>query len=181
MSFDTGFLPSDDEPRSVDEVLTDLDAALARDPDSPAFDEGDAADLVLAAEEPPPLGKSWAFDFEAGRFVGAPGAPLATHGLATLRTWIEKCLRTPQGAFPVHPPDYGVEGLLDIIGEPLADGVGVGLETKIHEALTFHPRIADVGEFTYTLDVDGEALMVSFTVWTGAGTAVRFDNFILGV
>jgi Protein of unknown function (DUF2634) len=181
---DTSFLPPDDDPiPDPDEVL---DAIEATDDDSRSFlDEDDQADVITVDAPPPPLGLSWAFDFSTNTFLmGGIGGPLETRGLATLRGWIEKCLMTARGAHPIHPPDYGVEGLTDIIGDAATPEVAGGLEEVIRDALLFHPRITEVVDFAAfvgehddldtSITPDDETLFVSFTVVTDDEETIDF-------
>jgi hypothetical protein len=181
---DQSFLPLTDD--AIPDPDDSLDAVEDDDDDqSPFVDESDVSDIVVADDAPPPLGLSWAFDFQAGTFLLNGGhGPLETRGLATLRGWVEKCLMTARGAHPIHPPDYGVEGLLEVIGEAASDGVAGDLEDRIRDALLFHPRISDVTDFdAYMGDpeeddehdsADDETLFVSFTVVTDDEDILEF-------
>lgn len=150
------FLPTDDEPPSAEDALAALERSLDDDPD--------LDDFIVAEDAPQPVGKSWAFDFVTGRFVKGGGrGPLATHHYTTLRTWIEKCLRTDRGAHPIHPPDYGMERPFDMIGQHVDDVLGGDLEGRVTEALLFHPRITDVRDFAADYDPNDEHAFLSFT------------------
>jgi hypothetical protein len=145
---------------------TDVDDDIAAAEELPPFDDESLEDLVVEEPELSPVGKSWAFDFPSGQFFYASAqGPTTTWGAITLRYWIEKCLRTPRGALPIHDPGYGVEGLNQIIGhrsgEALAD-----LEPSITSALLFHPRISEVIDFVADFDPAEEYVEVSFTVIT---------------
>lgn len=139
-------------------------------PDSPeeAFataEEGvDADDLVVSVEPPPePLGRSWAFDFTTKRFVMAGHAPVETRREQTLRYWIEKCLRTPQGGVLIEPADYGFDKPTDVFGDQF-DSADIGTyEDRVREALLFHPAITGIENFSFAQDAeDGEAARVRF-------------------
>lgn len=144
----------------------DEDAALARfEDDTTLF--ADLGTLEVTDEEVPPfIGKSWAFDFLAGRFVAPTGAngPVATHGVATLTTWIEKAIRNDRGSQAIHPPDYGMPDPYRLIGHNLVDLDVSGYENDLIDTLTFHPRIADVTDFTFDVDPDALACSITFTV-----------------
>lgn len=138
---------------------TDPDLALDEPPDAVAGD--------FAVAPPRPFGKSWAFDFAgAARFVPVLGrGPLQTNGTDTVRFWIEKCLRTPRGSHPVHGPEYGVDGLEGLIGSPGGDpDVALRVSEAVADALTFHPKVAEVRDFDLLFDPDEEVLELSFTV-----------------
>jgi Protein of unknown function (DUF2634) len=151
-------LPEDDEPLAEDELLDDLDQSIEDFPDQD--------DLVVTTPEAPPLGRSWAFDYGARKFISGPQGhgPVATYGLETLRQWIEKCMRTDRGAHPIHSDEYGVEGLASGMGEPVATFPTGDYEQRLHDALLFHPRIADVRSFDWDLEDDDEGVFVSFEV-----------------
>ena len=163
-------LPLEGDAGTPDE---ELDAVVGL----PGFDEEPPEDLVVTTEEPPPLGKSWAFDFGVGKFkrVGA-GGPAPTYGLTTLRYWIEKCLMTEAGAHPIHDQGYGVRGLNDLIGTQ-GGLVMMELESRITEAVTWHPRISGIENFSATHDPMQEYVDVAFTVVVDepAGTEERMD------
>lgn len=138
----------------------------------------DADDLVVSIEPPPePIGRSWAFDFSAKRFVLAGHAPLETRRTQTLRYWIEKCLRTPQGGVPIEPADYGFDSPTDIFGDQF-DSADIGtLEDRVREALLFHPSITGIEEFTAAQSIeDEEVLEVAFTVVLDDDTQLDFDT-----
>jgi hypothetical protein len=150
-------VPEDDEPLDPEQEALETERELELFPE--------AEDLVVA-EERPPLGRSWAFDFAAGRFLvsgSTARGPLATWGDATLRGWIAKALRTARGAHPIHPDDYGMEAPYGPVGRPVTLGAG-GYEQDVRDALTYHPLIQDVIDFRAEADPDEEFLAVSFTV-----------------
>lgn len=168
-------LPIDDVPLEPEEELELLDDELESFPD--------ADDIVVTEEEPPPIGRSWAFDFQHNRFergVRAQG-PLETHGQTTLRYWVEKCLRTARGAHPIHPEDYGMNDPTGNFGLPLAEAKGANLEGDIRDALTFHPNIVDVTDFYSASNPDEDYLAVSFTVVLDDETALQFTEVPIGV
>lgn len=155
------FLPEPQFPDDLDpqSTLDLLDDRLV-DPSVPP------PDLVVTDAPPPPYGRSWAFDFVAQRFVVSPSGGIAeTRGLATLRVWIEKCMRTDRGAHPIHSDDYGMVRPFDMIGMQLTDISKDDLEDRVRTALTVHPSILDIDDFDMTYATDGDdALFVSFTV-----------------
>jgi hypothetical protein len=158
---DEGFelVPPDSDPPDAQAEL-DLEDALA---------SGDDVSFAITEDAPPPLGRSYAWDFIEHRVVpGQAGGPLMTYGLDTLATWIEKCLRTRRGENPAVDPDFGVEimpsDLLD--GGPFDGGAIAEYEDSVKRALLVHPRIADVefgaGSVSYT---DGDdAVFVNMRV-----------------
>ena len=137
--------------------------------------------LIVTDEEPPPIGRSWAFDFASEQFIpAAGGSPLKTYGAATLRFWVEKCLRTPRGSRPIHDAEYGMRDLWSIIGSAPDIGSEADIEERVREAVTFHPRISDVAGFFMEWSEEDEAIYLTFTVVTDDDEALSFDAMPLG-
>lgn len=112
--------------------------------------------------DPAPLGRSWAFDMGAERFVMHGARPQETRGLATLLGWIDKYLHTQKGALPIHPPWFGMTDPYSLFGRPVAE-VSVGDLQRDLDDMTHHPNIAavtDVDLLTSPLD-EGVTLMLS--------------------
>jgi hypothetical protein len=142
-------------------------------PEDPAFslvplEEGADPEAVLDAAEasvlddpfaatetddpPVPFGRSWAFDYDNGRFFRSAGAPAETRGVSTLVEWINATMRTAAGAHPIFPPEIGIERPEDFLGaadptEALSD-----FEDRLRTALLAHDRIQDVREFEADID-----------------------------
>lgn len=154
------FLPEPQFPDDLDPASTlDLLDARLTDPSLPP------PDLIVTDTPPPPLGRSWRFDFVSQRFVSTTSGVAETRGLATLRVWIEKCMRTDRGAHPIYSDDYGMVRPFDMIGMQLSDISKDDLEQRITDALTMHPSIVSIEDFDMTYNTDGDdALFVSFTV-----------------
>src|SRR4051794_26346143 len=164
------FVPSSPEPVDPDDALASLEADFEERVDPP--------EILVVEEEPPPIGRSWAFDFVSGRFRSGPGgrSPLATNGTATLVVWAEKCLRTVAGSHPIHPPGYGVRDRTSLLGRAISGAPVAELEQRIREALTFHPRIADIEDFVFDYDSADEWVNVTFSLVLDDDTVVPFDN-----
>lgn len=152
------FTPPLLDPVDPDSALADLEQDFQQ--------SAAPAEIVVVRAEPPPIGRSWSFDFPRQRFRVASGAhaPLTTNGVATLVQWAEKCLHTTRGAHPIHPPGYGLRDRNALIGQTIAGAPVAELETRVREALTFHPRITDIQDFSYDLDESDEWIAVSFTM-----------------
>jgi len=110
------------------------------------------------------VGKSWAFDFLRSRFIPRRSGPLRTNGLTSLRYWIEKCLRSERGAAAVWPDEYGTVGTSDFYGQVWRTEYSVLLEERVAEALSFHPRISRIENFTVKYDRGSTIVQVSFHV-----------------
>lgn len=138
----------------------------------------DAVDFVLTIESPKPIGRSWAFDWQERKFVAGARArgPAATRGMETLENWIAKCLSTARGAHKIHPPGYGVlRGATDAISRSVGF-IPADLAERVSNALTFHPRIADVRDFAYNYDPDQDWVAVAFTVVLDDESAVTVNS-----
>lgn len=171
-----------EQPEQETPVAELFEEAELPDEAGSAFNEAeegiDADDLIVSVEpQPEPIGRSWAFDFTAKRFVMAGHAPVETRRTQTLRYWIEKCLRTPQGALAIEPADYGFDSPTDIFGDQF-DSSDVGtLEDRVREALLFHPAITGIEEFrAVQSEEDLEALLVSFRAVLDDDTQLDVDT-----
>lgn len=153
------FLPADDFPDDLDPsaTLDVLDERLVNPGAQPP-------DLTIDDSPPPPLGRSWAFDFTTNTLVSASSGIAQTTGLGTLRTWCEKALRTDLGAYPIHSDDYGMLRPFDIIGMQLSDISEDDLQDRVTDALTVHPLIDSITDFDMTYDPMDDFLSVTFTV-----------------
>lgn len=170
----TTFVPSTDLPVEAADDFDALQAALGVPSD---------LDLIVAADESQPVGRTWAMDWIARQFIGTETAdgPVMLRGDLALEAWVEKCLRTARGAHPVHPPGYGLAALsLGLIGGPVGV-VPPDLESKIEDALQFHPNIDGIADFNYDYDPDDPSLQVSFTILLANGDQQPVSNVKLNV
>lgn len=174
----SSFLPAEDVQASVEDQLAVIEEDLAAISAQP-----DEFDLLVQGpdDDPPPIGKGWAFDHALRRFRrGSSGSsPLPTFGDQTLKEWIDKTMRTARGAHPIHPDDYGMEQPFRLIGGPLHGAAISDYEDDLRRALTFHPRISDVRNFSVQSDPDVTALYMTFDVVLDDDTALSFDPFQL--
>lgn len=152
------FQPSSVPPVSPDDALADLEATFGQSVDPPQ--------IVVVQDAPPPIGRSWAFNWDTLSFdVGQNGdSPQVISGLLTLVQWAEKCLRTERGSHPIHPPEYGLVGLHALWGSSIQAVALHELEENIADALTFHPRITAVSDFDSDFDPGDEWIAISFTL-----------------
>jgi hypothetical protein len=150
------------------------DPALPADQLSLLDQLADPASPVTQAQEPPPLGRTYVFDFVNQTLVPTiAGGPLMAYGLDALKQWIGKTLITDRAAAPVHMAnDYGLDGANEFIdGTPFDAARAAELEALISDALTQHPRISAITDFEVDYD-DGlesgntpdDAMFVSFVV-----------------
>lgn len=143
------------------------------------YDEEDLeGDVEVTETEPAPVGRTWSFDFNAGRFVMQGRSPQTLRGDAALKAWIEKALHSVKGASVVHHPDYGME-------MPLSDYLSADpeetfeLEADIQTALTFHPAITGVEDIEIAVvdSEDGDATVeISFRALTGEGDGIPVET-----
>lgn len=167
-------LPADTEA-PPDDVLGAVEDALAGDPSA-------LADVTVQETPPPPLGRGWQIstvvDAEGQAFVRSSGGQgaLETHGLATLQTWIAKALVTEAGAFAIYPPGYGMQGALLGIGEPPTSPHLADRLDRITDALTFHPRITGVTNYSTSFDDDNEAFAERLTVVLDDETRLEIER-----
>lgn len=117
-------------------------------------------------------GRNWAFDFEAGQLERYGGGVVETTGLATLRTWIEKSLRTRRAAHVIYSDDYGITLDDEIFGNQYEGVDMMTLSEQIEETLLHHDRITAVEDIEITRpDPDDDYLLVAFTVVTDTDRA----------
>jgi phage baseplate assembly protein W len=147
------FIPKGDEAPEAQDAFEALETSPANE------------NLIVVEREPPPFGRSWAFDFSIPGFATEAGqGPLETRGIDTLRQWVIKCLLTARGAHPIHPRGYGMEKPFDVIGQPLSAFLNAELEERVANALTFHPRITGIEDFATFTEEEDDALLVEFRV-----------------
>lgn len=174
-SLDAGvLLPAQEEPLPADDAFTRFEENIDA--------QSDTADLVVVEEDPPPLGRSWAYDFDSRQFVAAPGAhgPLAIRGLSTLEQWVTKALQTARGAHPIYSDAYGIDLPADFFSGPVVAFPDDLFLDRVRTALLRHPRIVDVDSFAFTHLPTEEYVAVSFTVHTGQGENFNFQNVRVG-
>lgn len=138
-----------------------------------------AADDALARPERLVYGRSWAFDFEQGQFVRWGAAPAETTGQATLRTWIEKAMRTQRFAHVIFSDDYGMDDV-EIVGNQFSSAALARLGDTITDTLTFHDRVQSVTNIrARRSSADDDALEIAFDVQT-VDAELNFDFTVLG-
>lgn len=169
-----------------DEDLT-TSLTLADDPFEAVAAGSDAEltgeDLTITrSETPQPVGKGWLFDWGTETFYRAGGRrPLEVHGNRSLDVWIEKCLHTDRDATPVSPTGYGLEGGIDAWGVgDTSRSAAPDIAARVRDALTFHPRIADVTSFRLAYGDDGSEVSVAFTVVLDDDQEFQFTTTVGG-
>jgi hypothetical protein len=120
--------------------------------------ERDALDDPFAREDPSPpaipLGKTWEFDFERGRFKRHGGAPAVVRGEHALHQWLLAAAATAPGAHPVFSPEFGMEQWWSPVGEDTEEAADAlsSFEDRFAEAWTQHDRVSDVSDLEGSYD-----------------------------
>ena len=137
--------------------------------------------IAVAPDDVEPLGRSWAFDFNAGQFARGGGqSPIVVTGEGALRMWVLKALHTARLAHPIYTDQYGIELPFDLVGRSVSpEGIG-RYAAAVTDALLVHDRITAVIDFQFSHDPDEGALYVGFTVELDGGSGVVFDAITLG-
>lgn len=141
-------IPSE-EPLSADEMLAASERLV--------LDSADGT-VVEIEDGPAPVGRSIAWDFASNQAIMAGHGPLTIRAEQTIAGWIEKALRTAEGAHPVHPPGYGMtRPIEDYLSDQHFDEGG--LTEDIERAILFHPSISSVEDIVVEyVDDDDEAV-----------------------
>lgn len=138
------------DPLAGVEILPADDLAVSPEVDVVAAEASalDAAQNVVSLP-PEPMGRTWDFDWERGRFKRDGTAPREVRGTDAVAQWAQMVLHTAQRAHPIFSARFGVprpDG-------PIGDAIGV-LEgasdwaAAAREALLLHDRIASVENVT---------------------------------
>jgi hypothetical protein len=164
-----------DEAPDPDEELLALEDALE--------DNRYLPPPIEPEDDPPPIGRSWRFDFQEGRFVTGPTSrgPAQTFEDETLYVWCEKALHTASEAHAIYASDYGMREANRWVGRSLTSADFAQISEDIHAALTFHPRISDVIDFEFIQDdPDEDFLEVNFTVVRDDDSTVTLEGVPVG-
>lgn len=130
-----------------------------------------AIEGFVAIEEPPePLGMTWLFDFDAGRFVRRGGAPVEVYELNAIHIWAHAALRTARRAYSVFTDEFGMDEPQALVGLLAPAELLAEYEARIRAALIVHDRIATVTEFAATF-VD-DSVYITFTIFTDSGNSL---------
>lgn len=169
---DFELLPSDEgDDIDAETALNAAEAsALAGDVPSP-----------LDVDAPMPLGVSWAFDWEQGRFHRRGTSPARVTGDAALIEWCMMALNSARGAHPVFGASFGITepqlgiGLAGEAAREAADDYRVAAS----DALLQHDRIAGV-EMTVEYDpVQGLYRVSGLVVTTDEDDAVELNDLLI--
>lgn len=130
-------LPADDEGSTPEDDLEAAVAGALEDPAAPVADE---------AEQPEPFGYTWAFDFDAGRFLRHGQAPARVTGLAAVEQRCMMALNTARYAHPIFSDEFGVEDPQHGLGTvgPEAREAADDWRGKTRDALMVFDDVTDV-------------------------------------
>lgn len=162
----------DDRQLSPDQAL---DAAVAG---ALAIPQG-----VQPVPDPPqlPLGRTWQFDFEEGRFIRAGTSPAETVELGAVAQWCLMAIHSARFAHPVFSDEFGMENPDSPLGEFAVGEILADWQRHLTEALLVHDRIVAVENMDLVWDPTvGVLLIRSFDVVTDAGDALTIDGTIGG-
>lgn len=171
---DLGFelLPSDDEGLSPTAARAAAVAGAVAEPGAivPEPDVG-----------PEPIGRSWLFDFEAGRFVRAGSSPLPAHGLAALEQWVLMAAHAARYAHSVFTDEFGMEHPDGGIGELGTAAMISDYEQRLREAILVHDRITALQDFRASYNpIEGVLSIAYFEVVTDEEDVVPLADVTLG-
>lgn len=165
--------PTSSDPSAFDEGFdSPSQDSLPPDPATElSLEEAAAADpgfLAVSQPEPPPLGRSPAYDYAQRAFVpNQAGSPLMLTGLATLNSWLEKCVRTVRGASPAVDPTFGLKQSLESVfltGGMYDPTQQTTAEELIRDAFGVHPNVESVEDVTVSYTPGDTAVVIDYRV-----------------
>ena len=138
-------------------------------PGSPDEQLDAAVASVLGIREPGPatpvrpLGRSWKLTEEGRLARNAAGQPIVVDGVGALTSWIVTSLTVARGAHKSVPPRIGMPDPLGPLGRHDARESASDWAEQMRRALLQHDRIDAVTDIEVEVDLDGGAVVVSFT------------------
>lgn len=163
-------LPPDDLPVTPGDQVDAAAAALLDDPYAVPQRQG----------APVPFGRTWRFDFDAGRMERAGGGPRVVSGHDALIEWCQMALRTARYAHAVFSDRFGMERPDGPLG--LADPTEEASDyaARLTDALVAHERITAVEDVEVFIDREEGAIIIDrFVVVTDEGR-VGFGDITIG-
>jgi len=114
-------------------------------------------------------GKSFLFDFNSGEFKLQHGKLSTIERLESLKSWINKILRTDKNKYEIYKnTSYGVENLKDLLASNYPfEFIKAEIERSIKEALLKNKNIKSVERFEF--ERNNRLLKVSFDVISNFG------------
>ena len=163
-------VPQDDEELSPEEDLAAAAEAAVEDP----------FELEDLTEAPVPLGRTWAFDFERGRFLRYGGSPAAVTRESALTVWLLAAAYTAVGAHPIFPEEFGLERPYDPVGELDVTEAKSDLEERLREAWTQHDRVSDVVDLEVSFSPADDVFYIdTVSVILDEDDRVRFGPLVI--
>lgn len=146
---------------------------LGPDPDVAAAEASaleDPRDVPVTEDPPVPFGRSWLFDWSAGRFVRQGRSPTPVSGTMALREWLITASRSAWNAHAVFSKNFGTERPESALGRVGSEALleAGDWAARLREAWLVHDRIVAVEG----LDVR----MIDDTIWLGPFTVVTDEN-----
>lgn len=140
---DLGFelVPSEESAISPEE---DLEAAIASAL-APEYAE-------IPGEIPEPLGRTWAFDWDRGRFIRRGQAPAEVTGKDSVAQWVQMVVHTARFSHGVFSTEFGIEDVEDVIGRLPSGAVLSSYRDRLLRALLEHERITGLEDFKADYD-----------------------------
>lgn len=170
MADELELLPAEDDLAPTDsEALNAAVASALADPEAPVADDEPVPD---------PRGYTWAFDFEAGRFVRQGGSPAHVTGYEPLKQRVLMAIHSARYAHGVFGPQFGVAKPTKGIGD-------AGLEARIaaddwrvqiREAVLVFDDVADVAVRVEYDPVEGLLYLREFVITTNEDVQLPFDD-----
>jgi len=168
---DFELLPSDDEGLSPAEELQAAIAGAVAEP---------GAIIPQAEEAPRPLGRTWIFDFEAGRFVRSGGSPAPTSGFGAVQQWVLMAAHTARYAHKVFSDEFGMERPEEGVGELSGTEIVSDYEQHLREAVLVHDRITALDKFVAAVDpLSGDLVISYFEIVTDEEEVVAFSDITM--
>lgn len=175
MADEIELLPAEDDiaPTAEEELNAAVTSALV-DPEAP---------VAVAQEVPDPTGYSWAFDFEARRFVRQGGSPARVTGFEPLKQRVMMALNSARYAHTVFSRSFGVNRPTLGIGDAGVDAqiAADDWRVQIREALLVDDEIADVAVRVTYDPLEGALLLTSFVITTNEDVELPFDDIRITV
>lgn len=136
--------------------LIDVDADIEVDVDA-AIDDASTASYGLNP----------VFSFDMGNVgyatSGSSSALVLTDTQLSLLIWVEKCLRTKRGVYPVYDDDYGTD-LAHMLGQvTLSELQSIGA-ADLRRGLLVNDLIEDVSDVRFLRTSDLDAVVLEFTL-----------------
>lgn len=170
MADELELLPADEDlAPTIEEALNAAVASALADPEAPTPD---------AAVTPDPAGYTWAFDFEAGRFLRQGGAPARVTGTEPLKQRVLMALNSARFAHAVFSREFGVAKPMAGIGDAGLDARAAADDwrVQIREAVLAFDDVSDVVVRVEYDPVVGALYLREFVITTNGDVSLPLDD-----